>query len=164
MKRLSWKYIAGLVDGEGCIDFQCHTDKRNKVQRLYLVPRLRVAMAENASFVLKLLEENHGGKIWQDLRSRYNPNWSNAAYWQLQGKKMRPFLQNLIKHLLIKKEQAKLAMWWIDNVMGMQPPNGHYDEKLPIIRQCARDELKAMKKDPQRLSERAVLEIQRLMR
>lgn len=162
MKRLSWKYIAGLIDGEGCIDFQCHVDQRNKEKRLYVVPRLRIALAENSLFLLEILKANHGGNLWTGQQNKeVNPNWQNAYYWQVQGKKMRPILQNIVNHLLIKKEQAKFAIWWVDNMMGKQH-NGNQD--LEAIRQSARDELKAMKRDPQRLSEKAVERISLLMR
>jgi len=163
MKRLSWKYIAGFVDGEGCIDFQCHVDRRNKVKRLYIVPRLRISLIASCRFILENFHANFGG-YFHKIRDFDNPNWQAAVTWQIQGKKMRPILQNIVKHLLIKKEQAKFAIWWVDNVMGKQTPNGFYDERLQKIRECARDELKAMKKDPQRLSDRAVQNILALMR
>ena len=89
MKRLSWKYIAGLIDGEGCIDFQCHVDQRDKEPRLYIVPRLRIAMTIVGKDVLELLKVNHGGNIWECKRNHHNPNWQPALYWQLQGKQQR---------------------------------------------------------------------------
>lgn len=161
MKRLSWKYIAGLIDGEGCIDFQCHTDERNVVKRLYIVPRLRIAMTDVAIPVLEMLKANHGGSIWCAKRNNQNPNWRPAYYWQLQGKQLRPLLQNIINHLIIKKEQAKLCIWWIDKCMGKQFSRL---ESIESIRQSARDELSAMKADPHRLSGMAIQRLSELMR
>lgn len=155
MKRLSWKYLAGLVDGEGCIDFQVQVDKRNKVKTLYIRPRLRITFADNSLFVLEIIKANHGGNIWPDRKSQRNPNWSDAHYWQIQGKQMQSFLQNIIKHLIIKKEQAIFALWWINNVMGKELYN-HLAPESNVLKQFARDEMKAMKADPQRLSEVAV--------
>jgi len=161
MKRLSWKYIAGLIDGEGCIDFQCHTDQRNIVKRLYIVPRLRIALTVSAKIVLDMCQANFGGNIWEAKREEKNPNWQTAYYWQLQGKQLRPLLQNIVNHLIIKKEQAKLCIWWIDKCMGQQFSRL---ESVESIRQCARDELKAMKLDPHRLSGTAVQKLSELMR
>ena len=159
MKRLSWKYLAGLTDGEGCVDFQIHTKKGG---RIYMVPRLRIAMSDNSLFVLEMIKANHGGNIWASKLSHRNPNWQDASYWQIQGKKMRAFLQNIIKHMYIKKEQAKFALWWVDNVMGKELNNCLQTVEGNIIKQFARDELKAMKVDPQRLSEVAVKKLRAL--
>lgn len=148
MKRLSWKYMAGLVDGEGCIDMQWHVNKRDG--ELYCTPRLRIALTgESGRSLLTLAKENFGGHFHLKSRSE-NPNWADAWYWGLNGKHLRAFLQNIVTHLYIKKEQALFVIWWIDNVGGRHVPRE--------IRQNAIDELKAMKRDPQRLSERATAE------
>jgi len=163
MKRLSWKYIAGLIDGEGCIDFQCHTYEGKDGKGLHIVPRLRIAMTDVALYLLEMLKANFGGNIWASHRNWTNPNWRPAYYWQLTGRGMRPLLQNIINHLILKREQAKFCIWWIDKCMGK-----HLDrtesEKIMSIRECARNELKAMKTDPHRLSERAIQEFSELMR
>ena len=90
------------------------------------------------------------------LRHFDNPLWQNAATWTIQGKKIRPFLQNIVNHMYIKKEQAKFCIWLIDHVMGK-----HTETE---IRKSIHDELKAMKRDPHRLSEKAVERISPLMR
>jgi hypothetical protein len=158
MKRLSWKYIAGLVDGEGCIDCQHVRDHRTRVYH-YLRPRLRIALGLPGKHVLDIIKTNHGGNTYQkhlEGHEKYNPNWGSAFYWQLEGKRLRALLQNIVNHLEIKKEQAKLAIWILDNITGKQVT----DE----IRERLKDELKAMKRDPQRLSEQAVAEIKPLIR
>jgi len=147
MKRLSWKYIAGFVDGEGCLDFQT-THHRNYPDTPYIRPRIRIALAENSLFLLEILQANHGGSLWQAKRVKKNVAWSDAYYWHLDGKKARPFLQNIVNHLEIKKEQARFLIWMIDNVMGK-----HVENEL---REHLKMELKAMKCDPQRLSETAI--------
>jgi hypothetical protein len=146
MKRLSWKYIAGLVDGEGCIDFQV-TYHKSYPGRPYIQPRLRIAMADSARFVLEMLLANHGGNLFEAKRNNKNEAWQDASYWTVQGKALRPVLQNIVNHMYIKKEQAKLAIWMIDNVMGK-----HIGDDL---REHLKAELKAMKRDPHRLSEAA---------
>lgn len=151
MKRLSWKYIAGLVDGEGCIDVQVSKHRANS-ENPYIRPRLRIAMAENAYPVLEILHANHGGQLHKRNRKSSNPNWMDAYAWGLHGKQCRPFLQNIVKHLILKHEQAKLCIWMIDEVMGKWVSQ---DAKERL-----RDELKAMKRDPHRLSEKAISEIQ----
>ena len=151
MKRLSWKYMAGLIDGEGCIDAPLFRDKRVKNEPLYIRPRIRVTLSECSFPVLDCIKTNHGGSILK--RTTDNPHWNDSATWSLEGAKLRPFLQNIAKHLIIKKEQALLAIWISDHLRrkGMQ-----FSEKP---KQCASQEMKAMKADPQRLSEAAIRKI-----
>lgn len=151
MKRLSWKYMAGLIDGEGCFDFQCHVDKRNKVERLYIVPRLRIGMTEVSKDLLETIHANYNGNL--TLMVNDNPNWGNKLTWQVQGKMMRPLLQNIVNHLILKKEQARLCIWWIDHMMGKSVIG---DGKIGPARQAAKSEISAMKSDPHRLSEKAI--------
>jgi hypothetical protein len=164
MKRLSWKYIAGLVDGEGCIDFElCKLSKcrvKNKNRR-NILPRIRITLTDKSLFILESLKTNHGGHIsHSDLKGnkKYNSNWNAASWWELHGRQARPFLQNIVNHTYIKKEQIKFLIWWIDNMMGKRI-NVLGNENMDAVRMRAHDELKAMKKDPQRLSERAEEEI-----
>jgi len=151
MKRLSWKYIAGLVDGEGCIDAPLFRDKRMKHQPLYIRPRIRITLADSGLFILVALKTNHKGSLCH--RPTNNPNWQDSTTWSLEGKRMRPFLQNLAKHLELKKQQALFAIWVQDHLrkQGMQ-----FAEEP---KQCACKEMKAMKTDPQRLSEAAIRKV-----
>jgi len=143
--------MAGLVDGEGCIDARLFRDKRHKHKPLYIQPRIRVGLVESCRFILEIMKVNHGGNISD--RKVDNPDWNNSASWSLQGTKLRPFLQNLVKHLILKKEQALLAIWIQDNLrkQGMQ-----FKEEP---KQCAYKEMRAMKTDPQRSSEAAIQKI-----
>lgn len=111
-------------------------------------------MATPGISVLESLHVNFGGHFGMRNRSK-NPNWSDAYSWELNGKKCRPFLQNLVNHLEIKKEQAKLLIWMIDNVIGKHVPDA--------AREHLKAEMKAMKRDPQRLSDRAVSEFHKIV-
>lgn len=139
MKRIPWKYLAGLIDGEGCIDVQV----TNKV---YIRPRLRIAMTDVATELLKNCQANFGGRIC--YRPSNNPNWNNALSWELSGYSQAcPILRNIVNHLFIKKEQARFALWMERELKGRLVSTE--------VRDAARDELKLMKRDPHRLSEEA---------
>jgi hypothetical protein len=156
MKRLSWKYLAGLIDGEGCIDMQIGKRQVDGQEIFYCRPRLRMTLSGPAGpLVLSILSANFGGHF--DKTRIENERWLPAYTWALTGKThLRSVLQNLVNHLIIKKEQAKFAIHWIDLVGGK-----HVSQEA---RHFAHDELKAMKKDPQRLSEKAVENLNLLMR
>lgn len=154
MKRLSWKYLAGLIDGEGCIDMQ--VTKINGTS--YVRPRLRMTLSgPSGPLVLSVLEANFGGHYDKVRNWPANENWLPAYTWALTGKThLRSVLQNLRNHLIIKKEQATFAIFWLDFAGGKQVPEE--------VRRFACEELKAMKKDPQRLSEKASADIRQMMR
>ena len=139
MKRLSWKYLAGLVDGEGCIDVQVS-------KGVYVRPRLRIGMANNARFLLEILHMNHKGYLSD--RDSKNSNWQDSTTWELTGYQQScKFLRNIVNHLEIKKEQARFCLWMETNIKGKQVS--------AEVRDAIRQELKLMKADPHRLSEKA---------
>jgi hypothetical protein len=159
--------MAGLIDGEGCIDFQSVKVKSVKSkERRNILPRVRITLTDPSLFILEALKANHGGHITHtDMKGNknYNSNWSSASWWALTGRNARPFLQNIVNHTYIKKEQIKFCIWWIDNMMGKRIDKiGNSNCNMDAVRMRARDELKAMKKDPQRLSERAEEEIMKI--
>lgn len=143
MKRIPWKYLAGLVDGEGCIDVQV-----TKLDGAYfsLRPRLRITQAGRAKHLLDQLQSSLGGYVC--TRKFDNPAWDDPFSWELPGYKGAcPVLRNIVNHLILKKEQARFCLWMEQNVKGK-----HVSAEA---RDAIRDELKLMKRDPQRLSERA---------
>lgn len=143
MKRISWKYLAGLIDGEGCIDLS--------VQKLkhcfYFRPRLRICMAASARPLLDILHTNYGGHFYFRKKS-VNPNWQDALSWELVGyERANSVLRNTVNHLILKKEQARLCLWLNEHIKGT-----HVGQKTLT---ALREELALMKRDPHRLSETA---------
>ncbi len=139
MKRLSWKYIAGFIDGEGCLDM-------NVNHGIYIRPRLRIAQANVGRFILESLQASFSGTL-QD-RISTNDNWSDSTSWELVGyTKACPFLRNVTNHLEIKQQQARFLLWTEGTLKGKVVS--------PEIINIVKDELKAMKRDPHRLSDLA---------
>lgn len=140
MKRLPMKYLAGLIDGEGCIDVMVGHGK-------YIRPRLRLALTENSKFVLDMIQNTFGGNLY--YREYNNEVWSNSYSWEITSyKNVCVLLRNLINFLYIKKEQAKFMLELEKIVRG----KALSCDALKTIKQ----ELSLMKKDPHRLSEKAV--------
>lgn len=147
MKRISVKYLAGLIDGEGCIDWCFGFDK--KLNKRYIRPRLRITLTEPGFDVVELLHGNLKGNV--ETRTPKDPRWSSSKTWYVTGTRAVSVL-NLVKNsLIIKKEQAKLAIAWEKHLKGTHIP----DDAKDIMS----EEMKLMKKDPHRLSEKAVYRI-----
>lgn len=138
MKRVPWKYLAGLIDGEGCIDVRID-------RKTYVSPRVRIGMAESAKHLLDMLHNSYGGQMHY---REGGGNWQGAWTWQLSGyKACCKFLRNIVNHLILKKEQARFILWMENNIKGK-----HVSTE---VRDAIREELKLMKRDPHRLSESA---------
>lgn len=144
MKRLPWKYLAGFVDGEGCIDVTAH--KVAKSDELYIRPRLRISQANHGKFLLEMMQNSLGGHMCN--RTFDNPKWNSASSLEWTGYKPAcSVLRNIVNELYLKKEQARLCLWMETNIKGK-----HVSTQ---VRDALREELKLMKKDPHRLSEKA---------
>jgi len=142
MKRVSWKYLAGLIDGEGCIDLA--TTKVN--DQFYVQPRLRIALTNSSRFLLEMNQLNFGGHL-EDRKSKV-VNHQDSTSWVISGYKQScPVLRNVVNHLILKKEQARLCLWMETNLKGTKLQQ----DVLDVVR----EELKLMKRDPHRLSEQA---------
>jgi hypothetical protein len=161
MKRLSWKYIAGLFDGEGTIDFH-KTLRHPESEGFNLSLRIRVTLTEKSRFVLDSLFASFGGHLeFRDKAKIYSdhPNWQPAVTWNLSGSRAYGLLQNIVQHLQIKQNQARFGMAYYSNAYDRTIKGKHLsDEERAIIlkfRQAVYNEMKAMKQDPQRLSDLA---------
>lgn len=139
MKRLPWKYLAGLIDGEGCIDVQI-------TKGVYVRPRLRIGMADNAYLLLVMMQNSLGGHIHR--RESKNDKWQSSSCLSWSGYRQAcPVLRNIVNHLFLKREQARFCLWMERNLKGQ-----HVSTE---VRDAVREELKLMKHDPHRLSEKA---------
>ena len=154
------EYLAGLFDGEGCIDVQRCYPKEGK-GRLYVRPRVRLCMADSSRPLMVLLHKAFGGNITTRKAKKKNQQDSWSLEW-LNGEAMKTLLGTMLPHLILKVEQAKLALWWLDNATGRSSQVGFMG--MEQAREAFYEELRAMKRDPQRLSERAVERIVSLMR
>lgn len=153
------EYLAGLFDGEGCIDVQRCYPKAGR-NRLYVRPRVRMCMTDSARFLADRLHAKFGGHILT-RKGKENQQNSWSIEW-LNGDDMRRLLNLILPYLILKAEQAKLVLWWLDNASGRYTTAGYVG--MEQARAVFAEELRAMKVDPQRLSERAEKRIASLMR
>jgi len=93
-------YIAGIVDGEGCIQIQKNP---TKFRSPGYSARVTVAMATTQ--VIQLLKELFGGNIYvQKIRN------TTMYRWEINSQQARRFLENIYEFLRIKDDQAQLAI------------------------------------------------------
>lgn len=132
-------YFAGLFDGEGCIRIHKYIAKTDKNPK----HTLRCSISITNPMVLLLFKKRFGGNIRIRLeRSEKNKRqWA----WEIANKKAFIFLKVIYPYLIIKKEEAKLAMYFQENEIIEQGSNHGKGERcfsLPEESIIRRDEIK----------------------
>lgn len=102
MSRRFDVYAAGLVDGEGCI-----TAKSTK-SGTGMGIRVLIGMSTKASAVLKRMQSNYGGTLITQRPD--NPAHSEIITWTVNGSAAAKFLRAIEPHLILKAEQAQVAL------------------------------------------------------
>lgn len=98
-KSTDWAYLAGFVDGEGCI-----STTSSKSGQFY--PRLVVAQSDFGQ-IERLREKFLGlGRVHVKQQKHYRPQ----LVWTLRGEELLVFLENLLPYLDLKKRQAEVAI------------------------------------------------------
>lgn len=100
-------YLAGLLDGEGCVRIG-KDQRKNKLHRrknpsYFLDVRIEMVNA----YFLKDYAKKFGGCIYQ--RKRIGKH-GESVMWLLYGKKASEFLSLVLPYLNVKKEEAKKAI------------------------------------------------------
>jgi hypothetical protein len=89
-------YLAGLVDGDGCIGFS--------MCRGRMLPRLMVANTNLE--MLQAIQEEFGGDI--QAQSRMQDGWKRAYNWRIQNRAAVMLVKALEPWLIAKREAAHL--------------------------------------------------------
>lgn len=104
LPEIYWAYLAGFVDGEGCISVYGWKNKKQKSYR----PKLRIAQTDQ---VVMLELHERFGKVGYFRIDRHE-----RAHWQfLSREDLRWALTNLLPHLLLKRGQAEVALKLLDD-------------------------------------------------
>ena len=98
-------YLAGFFDGEGCIHaFIRHPDMRRSAT---ISHRVRIEVANLHKPILEEFCSLFGGRV--TTRKRYDGGRTMWT-WYVQGQQAIPFLEAMLPHLWLKREQAECAL------------------------------------------------------
>lgn len=104
-------YVAGLIDGEGCI----HIEKTRGTYRA----RLTIGMTEVALPLLRTLKEEWGGTLYQMRKP--TERWAGAWTWYASGPDAKAILMEVRPFLRLKREQADTVIE-LESVRENLPP------------------------------------------
>jgi site-specific DNA-cytosine methylase len=102
MSPMTPAYVAGLIDGEGCIGIS-HSKKRD----VYAVT-VTVGMTSKALGILTDLHRMYSGSLTK--RRDATERWDEAWAWCVSGDLAAVVLEEISPHLRLKSEQARLGM------------------------------------------------------
>ena len=141
MKRLSYEYIRGLIEGEGCFSF-CSIPVEKIVDGVFIrkkLPTFELSMSSQDNQLIKLVKETLGlkNKIYEykarERKDRYNRQPLTILIVRDFGQ-----IKNIIVPLFYKKlhgNKAKQFEVWIER-MGNDPS---VDERFKFIYKIYKD-------------------------
>jgi len=103
MTETDWAYLAGIVDGEGCIGVY---ESRRSHSARGILHICQLSIANTDYQLMDIFSQHFGG--W--ITTRPCPPGKDMYYWQVSSERAEPIIRNLLPYLRIKKEQAYVAI------------------------------------------------------
>lgn len=107
-KTPSWEYLAGLLDGEGCISITKIKGKTQGNGQKSPRYRLRVSITQKNKGFLEFLKTIFGGFVTRKANlsnCHHLMWWDNRAAW---------ILGCTMQHLILKEEQARVGLEFVE--------------------------------------------------
>lgn len=98
---LSKQYIAGFVDGDGCIG-TTYAPPNQKFRQKSPTIQLRVSIGSTYLPLLEIFQEQYGGAIHK-RKELVSKNWKPFYMWIITTRKAVTFLKEITPFLIIKK-------------------------------------------------------------
>lgn len=105
--ELQWSYMAGIVDGEGCIYIGSH--RKSESGRPYFVTTVQVAQANPV--LTDWLKKTFGGELIQ-YTAKQTPKCArrNPWLWKLQGSNLKEFCEKILPYSVSKKRELEIMI------------------------------------------------------
>lgn len=140
MEYEPWRlaYLAGLIDGEGCVTLHQHTPSSNN-----MTTELQVSNT-NKKLMLWLVENFPEGSLTPvPLSSRGKErDWAQGYRWSLRGQKSLPLLRAVLPYLVIKKRQMELLIEFLSPDLcpgkGVKYTDHQINERVRILNEVRR--------------------------
>lgn len=109
MRRLDIRYVAGLVDGEGCISIHINKAALQANKKARIVFQLSISNTNLP--ILQAIKRQFGGAIHAHKSiKRLRPEHKLGYNWTISERAACGFVSRILPHLHIKKRQALLAL------------------------------------------------------
>lgn len=126
-------YLAGLIDGEGCIyigrSYAKAIVSRTTGSRQYLF--LSVSVTSTTLPLMLWLKKNFGGS-YRSKRPQQD-NWRECYGWRLMSRQAAEMLRRTLPYLIVKKEQAEIALEFQERLFyGGRVTEEEMDERIAL--------------------------------
>lgn len=101
-------YMAGFVDGEGCL-YISRTPWHGRIQY-----QLRLTCSQLNPAPLYLFQKFFGGRVSYEDKKR--PTWRPIYKWEVRGSSAGKALRLFLPYLIVKKDEALVALEFQDKV------------------------------------------------
>lgn len=135
-RQTLWAYIAGIMDADGC--FMIFKHKRKTKNRdtergknfpknvenwsISYLPGVKIGMIEKEAISLICDEMKFGHYTLEGAR-KSRPNSKRIYHWYMRNKKdVKPFLENIIPYLRVKKNRAEHLLKFICHLENYKNP------------------------------------------
>ena len=134
MKRTDLAYIAGIIDGEGCISVWSVASKKDGAKR----HNIGVILDMSEKPAIELAQALFGGRIYH-----YPPRGHSKpiSRWQVSGEKAEIMLRAIKPYLLVKRAQAEVAL----RLLSIHPRGRHYTPMERFLQEIDAKALKELK-------------------
>ncbi len=122
-------YIAGIIDGEGCITVTRREIKRLKTGNWYYEPQ--VIVSNTYKGLLGFCVEYYGG--WIATLRGCKKGYKEIYHWKVTGDEMKVLIKDVLPYLIIKREQAKINLSFPNYMArgwGNKSPKGRSQKEL----------------------------------
>ena len=109
-KRHDISYMAGIIDGEGCISIN-YARKSGEY-------RMRISITNTDRILLDWVQERYGGYIYE--RKKQMPHYKRKYEWCIFAHRpQRKFIEALAETLIIKRDRALIGLEFL-NLVGQR--------------------------------------------
>lgn len=111
---MTWQYLAGFFDGEGCISIEKVGDGRNTYRRV----RITIGQSEPQHLVIYAIADfldDHGlhPRTYVQSYEHMSAAKPQHSLRLMRASEVRWFLEKMLPHLLVKEGQAREAIAFI---------------------------------------------------
>ena len=112
-------YLAGFVDGEGAVYISRHVARR-KSGKEYVIYEPTFILANTNLVGLQRIQDKFGGRLYLHNNSHAKPHWKPMYHLRFRYEEMRQIFPKLIPFLVLKQEQARLTLSWLELRLPMR--------------------------------------------
>jgi hypothetical protein len=106
MEEIDLAYMAGIMDGEGCIHIGCNHHPTSGLVKPYYWLESMIGMTDR--YICDLFHTRFGGTVRNTEKA--TEKWRAKWMWRISGKQAAEMLNSLLPYLRLKHKQAELAL------------------------------------------------------